>query len=69
VLTGGAVVSIYTNNEYESGDLDFISPESTKRIAEVIAQLGSRGTVECFPTRGLHSSSSFLQAPSPSVMS
>lgn len=25
VLVGGAVVSIYTNNEYESGDLDFIS--------------------------------------------
>lgn len=37
VLSGGAVVSIYTNNEYESSDLDFISPESTSRIAEVIA--------------------------------
>jgi hypothetical protein len=33
-------VSIYTNNEYESSDLDFISPESTSRIAEVIASLG-----------------------------
>jgi len=40
VLSGGAVVSIYTNNEYESGDLDFISPESTSRIAEAIAPLG-----------------------------
>lgn len=40
VLSGGAVVSIYTNNEYESSDLDFISPESTSRIAEAIASLG-----------------------------
>ena len=32
VLSGGAVVSIYTNNEYESGDLDFISPESTAKL-------------------------------------
>jgi hypothetical protein len=28
VLSGGAVVSIYTNNEYESSDLDFISARS-----------------------------------------
>jgi hypothetical protein len=40
VLSGGAVVSIYTNNEYESSDLDFISPASTSRIAEAIAPLG-----------------------------
>lgn len=40
VLSGGAVVSIYTNNEYESNDLDFISPESTGRIADAIASLG-----------------------------
>ena len=40
VLSGGAVVSIYTNNEYESSDLDFISPASTGRIAKAIASLG-----------------------------
>ena len=40
VLSGGAVVSIYTNNEYESNDLDFISPASTNRIAEAMAALG-----------------------------
>lgn len=40
VLSGGAVVSIYTSNEYESGDLDFISPASTNRIAEAMASLG-----------------------------
>lgn len=40
VLSGGAVVSIYTDNEYESSDLDFISPDSTSRIAEAMASLG-----------------------------
>ena len=40
VLSGGAVVSIYTNNEYESSDLDFVSTESSKKIAKAIAPLG-----------------------------
>lgn len=40
VLSGGAVVSIYTNNEYESGDLDFISPASTSSLAEAMGSLG-----------------------------
>lgn len=40
VLSGGAVVSIYTNNAYESDDLDFISPASTSKIAEAMASLG-----------------------------
>ena len=29
VLSGGAAVTIYTNNAYMSGDLDFISSESS----------------------------------------
>jgi hypothetical protein len=40
VLSGGAVVSIYTRNEYESGDLDFISPDSTKKISATMSTLG-----------------------------
>jgi hypothetical protein len=40
VLSGGAVVSIYTNNEYASSDLDFVSSERTSRIAEAISSLG-----------------------------
>lgn len=40
VLSGGAVVSIYTNNEYESNDLDFISPADTGKIAKAMASLG-----------------------------
>lgn len=39
-LTGGAVVSIYTNNEYESGDVDFISPREHAMIIAAMAELG-----------------------------
>ena len=39
VLSGGAVVSIYANNEYESGDLDFVSAASTAKIGEALASL------------------------------
>lgn len=34
------MVSIYTNNEYESGDLDFISSAGTNSIAKAIGPLG-----------------------------
>ena len=40
VLSGGAVVSIYSQNEYESKDLDFISMENIKKIEKVIGELG-----------------------------
>ena len=40
VLTGGAVVSIYSNNEYVSSDLDFISYGDDKKIKEVMEELG-----------------------------
>lgn len=39
VLTGGAVVSIYSKNEFQSWDLDFITPASAKRISEVMTEL------------------------------
>ena len=39
VLTGGAVVSIYTDNKYESKDLDFISPHEHKELLEVMAKI------------------------------
>lgn len=48
VLSGGAVVSIYTRNEYESGDLDFISGASTERISVVMEGLGFRRQGRCF---------------------
>jgi len=40
VLVGGAVVSIYTLNEYESGDLDFISSAESKKIDEAMKCMG-----------------------------
>jgi len=41
-LSGGAAVSIYSENAYESADLDFVTFERHKRLAEVIKKLGFR---------------------------
>lgn len=40
VLGGGAAVTHYSNNEYMSTDLDFITTERNKTIAPIIADLG-----------------------------
>ena len=40
VLTGGAVVSIYTKNEYQSYDLDFITHCSDKRVSLALKEMG-----------------------------
>jgi len=40
VLTGGAVVSIYTENRYQSYDLDFISHSDHKKISEALSGIG-----------------------------
>jgi hypothetical protein len=40
VLTGGAVVSIYTENKYMSYDADFISPADQKSINNAMQELG-----------------------------
>ena len=39
-LSGGAVVSIYTKNKYQSYDLDFVSLEDRKKIQAVMESLG-----------------------------
>lgn len=39
-LSGGAVVSIYTDNEYQSKDLDFVTAASVHELAPVMEQLG-----------------------------
>jgi hypothetical protein len=40
VLTGGAVVSIYTDNKYQSYDLDFISHAKTEDISRALKEIG-----------------------------
>lgn len=40
VLTGGGVVSIYTNNRYESYDLDFISFSPQEEISNSLLKIG-----------------------------
>ncbi len=40
VLTGGAVVTIYSENEYQSNDLDFISTAREKLIDGAMKSLG-----------------------------
>jgi hypothetical protein len=39
-LSGGGAVSLYSANEYESCDLDFVTSERTNAIAAAIAPLG-----------------------------
>lgn len=45
VLSGGGAVTFYSENEYMSSDLDFITTERKKRLDPVMASLGfqSRG--------------------------
>jgi hypothetical protein len=40
VLVGGACVSIYTNNTYQSYDLDFVTHSSLKEITPVLKKIG-----------------------------
>jgi hypothetical protein len=35
-LSGGAAVSIYTNNRYQSKDLDFVSSAAAGKLAKAI---------------------------------
>lgn len=39
-LSGGGAVSVYTDNEYESFDLDFVTSQRNERIAQVLQPLG-----------------------------
>ncbi len=42
VLSGGAVVSIYSNNVYESFDLDFVRQGVARKVDDVMQGLGFR---------------------------
>lgn len=40
VLSGGGVVTIYSENKYQSRDLDFISPNDHQKISAVMMEIG-----------------------------
>lgn len=40
VLSGGAAVSVYTENKYVSDDLDFVTSERVPRLAAALGPLG-----------------------------
>jgi hypothetical protein len=40
ILVGGACVSIYSNNKYQSNDLDLITYSSLKTVASALGELG-----------------------------
>jgi hypothetical protein len=42
VLSGGSVVSIYSDNEYQSYDLDFVSTGLARRADPAMEELGFR---------------------------
>lgn len=39
-LSGGGAVTVYTDNEYESRDLDFVTAERRDKLTEALAPLG-----------------------------
>ncbi len=48
VLVGGACVSIYSKNRYQSYDLDFVSYEELKPIEKSLKKLGFKRAGRCF---------------------
>jgi hypothetical protein len=40
ILVGGACVTIYTNNQYQSYDLDYVSYEDMKKVKNALKELG-----------------------------
>lgn len=48
VLVGGACVSIYTQNRYQSYDLDFATYEELKHIEKVFNKIGFKRVGRCF---------------------
>lgn len=53
VLSGGATVTVYAENPYMTGDLDFVSSAPTTRIEEVLSALGfTRYNLKILRSRG-----------------
>lgn len=64
VLCGGAVVSIYSHNAYESNDLDFVTSDGMRAIGDVMTELGfSRGQRRFYTHPGTGFSVEFPAGP------
>jgi hypothetical protein len=48
VLVGGACVSIYSENRYQSYDLDFVTYEELKSVEKALKKLGFKREGRCF---------------------
>lgn len=48
VLVGGACVSIYSQNKYQSYDLDFVTYNQLKQVEKALAKEGFKRTGRCF---------------------
>lgn len=48
VLVGGACVSIYSQNRYQSSDLDFVTYEELRLIEKALEPIGFRRSGRCF---------------------
>jgi len=48
VLVGGACVSIYSQNRYQSYDLDFVTYQELKEVEKALEKLGFRRIGRCF---------------------
>lgn len=48
ILVGGACVSIYSQNRYQSYDLDFVTYQEMKLIEEIFSKFGFKRTGRCF---------------------
>lgn len=63
-LTGGAVVSIYTVNQYQSYDLDFVTDDSINIIEQALNEIGfKKGTGRHFVHNDTKFFVEFIQAP------
>lgn len=47
VLSGGAAVSIYTSNKYQSKDLDFVTSAEFAKLVEILEPFGFTRGSDC----------------------
>jgi len=63
VLVGGACVTIYSGNRYQSYDLDFVVYEDMKRVKQALKELGFHENGKYFQHRGCKWIVEFVSSP------